>query len=310
MLFRSFSSPRCTITMEDGTVTSGITRSGPAGSGVYFARTRENAVYFAGKGDIRDFSSRNTETPPWLNAIGDRFLRSAYIGEGITGVGSNAFKGSTLESITLPGGLRSIGGSAFEASRIRSIAIPSTVVSIGSSAFRGCMELSEISLPASVVSIGSGAFASCPRLRTVTVAGNIGSIPSNAFQALSGHGPLNLVLQGGVPGGAWAGYEGMSAFLHQNAAIVYLSAAPGADLTETAGNDAYFAVVPSGVNLPVLSSGVLPVLPARNGQAFTGWRAGTTGELLPAPVDLMGAPVVGASQAGAVRTGGDRKSVV
>ena len=257
-----FSSPRCTITMEDGTVTSGITRSGPAGSGVYFARTRENAVYFAGKGDIRDFSSRNTETPPWLNAIGDRFLRSAYIGEGITGVGSNAFKGSTLESITLPGGLRSIGGSAFEASRIRSIAIPSTVVSIGSSAFRGCMELSEISLPASVVSIGSGAFASCPRLRTVTVAGNIGSIPSNAFQALSGHGPLNLVLQGGVPGGAWAGYEGMSAFLHQNAAIVYLSAAPGADLTETAGNDAYFAVVPSGVNLPALSSGVLPVLPS------------------------------------------------
>ncbi len=301
-----FSSPRCTITMEDGTVTSGITRSGPAGSGVYFARTRENAVYFAGKGDIRDFSSRNTETPPWLNAIGDRFLRSAYIGEGITGVGSNAFKGSTLESITLPGGLRSIGGSAFEASRIRSIAIPSTVVSIGSSAFRGCMELSEISLPASVVSIGSGAFASCPRLRTVTVAGNIGSIPSNAFQALSGHGPLNLVLQGGVPGGAWAGYEGMSAFLHQNAAIVYLSAAPGADLTETAGNDAYFAVVPSGVNLPALSSGVLPVLPARNGQAFTGWRAGTTGEILPAPVDLMGAPVVGASQAGAVRTGGGR----
>ncbi len=290
-----FSAPRCTITMEDGSTSSGVTRSGAAGSGVFFARTRENAVYFAGQGDIRDFSSRNIETPPWLNAIGDRILRSAYIGQGITGVGSNAFKGAVLTSVTLPDGLKSIGNNAFEATRIRSVTIPATVVSIGSSAFRGCMELTEVYLPASVASIGSGAFASCPRLRTVTIAGDVASIPSNAFQALSGHGPLNLVIHGSVPAGAWAGYEGMGSFLHQNAAIVYLSAVPGAELTESAGSDAYFAVVPRDVVLPALQSGILPVLPARNGEEFTGWQAGETGEIVSAPVNLLGAPGMGAA---------------
>ena len=281
----------CVITMQDGTTTNSISRSGSAGSGVTFARTGDDRLYFAGKGAMMDYSSRNTDAPAWLSGIGDRTLKSVFIGAGVTSIGSNAFKFTALSSITLSEGLESIGDNAFESCRIASIEIPSTVTDIGDNAFKGCLELRSISLPESVESIGSNVFANCTRLRDVTVTGAIGSIPNGAFQAISGHGQLNLVFQNSAPASAYTDFEGMLPFLHQNGAVVYTQTAPSASLVKSGGKDAYFAVL-NGASLTdvELRSGVLPALPAKNGVAFTGWQVGDTTAALPAGSAVSGQP--------------------
>lgn len=282
----------CVITMQNGDTTDSIERSGKAGSGVYFARTGGNALYFAGEGEMMDISSRNTVVPAWLTSIGDRTLRSVYIGEGITSVGSNAFKFTALSSVTLSNGLERIGDSAFESCCIETIDIPATVTDIGDNAFKGCLGLRSISLPGGVTSIGANAFANCTRLRSVTFAGALGTIPNGAFQAISGHGQMNLVFLADAPATAYTDFEGMLPFLHQNGAIVYTQTAPSASLVKSGGSgDAYFAVL-GGASLTGidLRCGVLPELPAKNGQAFTGWQVGSTTEILPAGSAVSGQP--------------------
>lgn len=281
----------CTITMQDGTTTASISRSGSAGSGVTFARTADNRLYFGGEGAMADYSSRNTDVPPWLDSMGDRTLKSVFIGEGITSVGSNAFKFTSLSSVTLSDGLEVIGDSAFESCRISSIEIPGTVTDIGVNAFKGCLDLRSIQLPESVISIGSNAFANCTRLRNVTFAGALGSIPNGAFQSMSGHAPLSVVFLDEAPASAYSDFAGMLPFLHQNGAIVYTQGAPSASLVASGGADAYFAVL-DGVSLSgvELTSGILPELPAKDGRAFTGWQVGNTAAALPAGSAVSGQP--------------------
>ncbi len=272
----------CTITMLDGTTTDGISRSGAAGSGVTFARTADNRLYFAGEGEIANYSARNTDTPPWLNSIGDRHLASVSIGPGVTFIGSNAFKATSLSSVALSEGLESIGDGAFESCRIQSIALPDTLTDIGDNAFRGCLALQSVHLPEGVTSIGSNAFGSCPRLRQVTVAGALASLPSGAFRGISSHAPLTVVFEDTLPVTAYGDYEGMLPFAHQKGAVVYAQSTPGAALVRAAGSDAYFAVL-DGASLSGtdLRPGVLPELPAKGGQNFTGWQVGDTSAALP-----------------------------
>ena len=281
----------CEITMLDGSTTTGIDRSGQAGGKVSFARTADNRLYFAGEGGMENYSSKNTSTPPWLNGVADRTLRSVSIGAGVTSVGSNAFKGTSLTSVTLGEGVETIGDSAFESTRIGSIEIPNTVTDIGVNAFKGCLELRSVTLPESVISIGSNAFANCTRLRSVTVAGTLGAIPNGAFQSMSGHSRMNLVIQGAAPAAAYHDYEGMLPFLHQNGAIVYTQDTPGESLVKSGGSDAYFAVT-GGVDLSgiELRCGELPTLPARDNVPFSGWQIGATNAAVPGDTAVSGQP--------------------
>ena len=289
-----FSESGCEITMPDGSAAGSILRSGSAGGGVYFARTGDNRLYFDGEGAMTDYSSGNTGVPAWLTGIGDRTLRSAYIGEGVTRVGSNAFKFTSLSSVTLSEGLKTIGDSAFESCRIDSIEIPDSVTGIGDNAFRGCLELRSVQVPDKVESIGSNAFANCTRLRDVTFTGSLGFLPNGAFQAMSGYTKLNLVFQAGLPTDAYSdseGYEGMLPFLHQNGAIVYAQGAPGEALVASGGSDAYFAVLDGGDLTNVeLRNGVLPALPAKDGRDFSGWQVGQTDAALPGGSAVTGQP--------------------
>lgn len=281
----------CEITMLDDTTAEGIDRSGAAGSGVTFARTADHRLYFAGEGEMTNYSAKNTDVPPWLNNIGDRRLVSVSIGPGVTSVGSNAFKATSLSALTLSEGLESIGDSAFEACRIETVTLPNTVTDIGNSAFRGCQALRSVTLPESVTSIGSNAFANCTRLRQVTVKGGLASLPNGAFQGISGHAPLSVIFEGALPTAAYSDFEGMFPFLHQNGAVLYAQTAPSDALVRSAGSDAYFAVL-NGASLSgvELTPGILPVLPAKDGQDFTGWQVGATSAALPGGTAVSGQP--------------------
>lgn len=276
----------CTITMQDGTTTSQIARSGDAGvtpGSVTFARTGDNKLYFGGKGAIRDISGMNTEVAPWLDTVGDRTLKSVSIGPGITAVGDNAFKFTTLTQLTLPEGLERIGESAFESTKVMSVEFPASLTEIGDNAFRGASGLRSVTLPTGLTTLGTGAFSCCTRLRDVTVAGDdLSGIPAGAFQAISHHNKLNVVFQGTAPATAYSDFDCVMPFLHQDGAIVYTQTAPSAALARSGGKDAYFANVNGGDLANVtLQGGVLPVLPPKGGKAFTGWQVGTTEAALP-----------------------------
>lgn len=285
----------CTITMQDGSTTSQIARSGDAGvvpGSVTFARTGDNKLYFGGKGAIRDISATNTEVAPWLDTVGDRTLKSVSIGPGITAVGDNAFKFTSMTSLTLAEGLERIGESAFESTKVASVEFPASLTEIGANAFRGAIGLRSVTLPAGLTTLGTGAFACCTRLRDVTVAGDdLSGIPASAFQAISHHNKLNVVFQGDAPATAYSDFDSVMPFLHQDGAIIYTQAAPTAALARSGGKDAFFANVHGGdLTNVTLQGGVLPVLPAKGDDPFAGWQVGDTRAALLGGSSVAGQP--------------------
>jgi len=69
-----------------------------------------------------------------------------------------------------------IGSDAFHGSSITSITIPNTVKSIGRQAFIYCYSLTSVIIPNSVTSMGGGAFWECTKLTSVTISNNVTSL--------------------------------------------------------------------------------------------------------------------------------------
>ncbi|MDE6705023.1 MAG: Ig-like domain-containing protein [Treponemataceae bacterium] len=108
---------------------------------------------------------------------------TVVIPDGVTGIGSDAFKNCTsLTGVTIPGSVTSIGNSAFNGcTSLTGVTIPGSVTSIGNSAFSGCTSLTDMTIPTSVTSIGSYAFYGCTSLTGVTIPGSVTSIGNSAF---------------------------------------------------------------------------------------------------------------------------------
>lgn len=95
----------------------------------------------------------------------------------VTHIGSGAFSGKKLTSITIPNSVTSIGDGAFANNQLTKITIPSSVTYL--SGFNDNM-LTNITIPDSVTSIGNSAFAN-NQLASVTIPNNVTSIGYSAF---------------------------------------------------------------------------------------------------------------------------------
>ncbi len=130
-------------------------------------------------------------------------LKAVTIGNNVTSIGSNAFRGCRIEKATLPifavdsipqyylkeitiNGGEAIHDKAFyNYSALTSVTILDGVTSIGASAFEGCNLLASISIPDSVTSIGNSAFNNCSELTEIIIPDKVTFIGNSAFERCS-----------------------------------------------------------------------------------------------------------------------------
>ena len=109
-------------------------------------------------------------------------LTSVEIPETVTSIGSYAFLGTGLNSITIPSGVSIINiGTFTNCINLASITIPDGVTSIGVGAFRYCTNLTSMTIPDNVTSIGQYAFSDCTGLTSVTIGKSVQTMENYAF---------------------------------------------------------------------------------------------------------------------------------
>ena len=103
----------------------------------------------------------------------------------VTAIGSAAFKGTQLKSITIPEGVTSIWNDAFNGCQsLTSVKMPQTLKYLGVRAFYNCSKLNNISLR-NTKSCGNEAFSGCESLTVIDLEG-MASIGQDAFRGCTG----------------------------------------------------------------------------------------------------------------------------
>ncbi len=115
--------------------------------------------------------------------VGDKYLTSVTVSEGITDIGKYCFQGCVgLRSVSLPTTLKSIGDGAFYGcSSLTDLDIPDNVTRIGDYAFYNCTHVKSVTLSKALKSIGDAAFGRCSMLETVDFGKSLESVGSDAF---------------------------------------------------------------------------------------------------------------------------------
>ena len=119
---------------------------------------------------------------------GNRDIVYAKIGECVTTIGVDAFKGKTnLQQVMIPSTVDTIDDNAFSGcTRLVDFSVPMSVVSINDNAFRGCIQLNKIMLPNSLTTLGSYAFSGCKNFPSINIPQYITIIPTGCFYDCDG----------------------------------------------------------------------------------------------------------------------------
>lgn len=107
---------------------------------------------------------------------------AVVIPDGVTGIGSNAFKNCiSLISVIIPDSVKAISNAAFYGcTSLESVIIPNGVTGIGSNAFKDCTSLKSINIP-NGVKILTSTFFGCTSLKSVTIGSGLVIIGSSMF---------------------------------------------------------------------------------------------------------------------------------
>ena len=142
-----------------------VIASGKCGDNLTWKLASSGTLTISGSGSMW----RIEDHAPWYEYRLD--IKSIDIKNGVTGIGSNAFRDcSNLTQAYLPDSIGGIGSCAFMGcSSLKNISIPNGVEAISPNAFYGCSSLRSIEIPASVTWISYFVFANCSNLEGIWV---------------------------------------------------------------------------------------------------------------------------------------------
>lgn len=152
---------------------------GADGDNLTWSLSCDGTLTISGTGEMMNFNNNDLQ---WL--LSRSLIRTVVIEEGVTSIGTWAFKGCTnLEHVEIPSSVTNIGERAFIwAYGLESIHIPEGVVTIEKRVFEGCNNLENITLPNTLESIGTYCFLNCTSLREITIPNSVSEIRSNALK--------------------------------------------------------------------------------------------------------------------------------
>jgi len=129
----------------------------------------DGVLIISGEGAMPNYSSINV-FPPWYDYYNS--ISSVRIEEGVTSIGNDAFRGSSIYSVTFASStLRTIGVEAFQnCLNLTSINIPDMVTHISGYAFYACNGLTSVTIGSGVIAIGNYVFSGCTQLPAIEVA--------------------------------------------------------------------------------------------------------------------------------------------
>lgn len=130
--------------------------------------------------DYEDYESSDERTP-WNQYSKD--IKSLILSEGITHIGSNAFRGLTVGALVLPSTTESIGRFgffAFGSDTIGTLVLPEKIVSMGANAFNASRFTGTLNIPNSVTTISAGTFSNC-HFTEINLSENMTDIPYCCF---------------------------------------------------------------------------------------------------------------------------------
>lgn len=119
---------------------------------------------------------------PWAEYT--KYIRTAYVHEGVTTVGLCAFSGcERLVAVEIADTVEHIGDSAFSScTNLRKVQLSRNLKTLGNRVFEDCRILQELTLPDALTSFGEYCFYECENLQSINIPQGITEIPESAFR--------------------------------------------------------------------------------------------------------------------------------
>jgi hypothetical protein len=183
-----------TITVENDVISNyrsgskiGTVKYSISGTAINFSESTGEQVLstsltFYKKSEIYNFTVEGTTTLTITGYTGTKKnleIPSEIDGIPVTSIGTEAFRGNQLTTVTIPNSVTSIGDRAFSENQLASVTIPNSVTSIGYRAFSE-NQLTSVTIPNSVTFIGDSAFRE-NQLTSVVIPNSVTSIGSLSF---------------------------------------------------------------------------------------------------------------------------------
>ena len=145
-------------------------------AGIYYNITGNNTVEVTYSDRDNNTYSGSISVPETVTNNGTEYS--------VTKIGSCAFQGSAVTSVSMPEGIISIDYNAFKGCQnLESVTLPESLTTLGSYAFYSCKLLKTIKIPSGVTAIPSSCFYECSSLESVTIPEGVTTIGECAFQS-------------------------------------------------------------------------------------------------------------------------------